>query len=533
MENNQTHTTLRDYVRVLCRQFPVIIIATLTVIITVLVGLQLKTPEYESQAKILISAEKQVDSPYYREMLGSRNAEITLTQSEIVKSERVLNRAVQAIALHKRPLDYEREQATFLKKKLINWRTRSIIKQMETVPEESRDAYLLLLTVDNLKKSVTVEPIRDTNLFVIKVRDYVPVVAQVLANVISRSYVIYDLEQQLNEQHMIYGDKHPLTRQLIDNIEDMKQTLHGKPLPELSALGTASVKIIEQATLPLKPAGTSKWLTAILAIIMGPFLGIMLAFVFEYLDNTFRTPSDIEEFLSVPFLGSIPKKRFKATALLVNKSNIGKTSFSRAVQTFADQLYLMMTDKNLKTILLSSALMKEGSSTMIANLAHIYADKHKKKVLVIDANFRTPSLHKKFKLPATHKLGLADIIEGRAPFEDAAYKVQPELIVLSAGITDFNAITLLESKKMKEIIAWAKNHFDIILIDTAPMRDHKDAHSLATNVDAVVLLIAEGFTRRQVVLNALAPLKATNVNVLGAVLNHRTFPIPGFLYNIT
>ena len=533
MEEYQSHTTVRDYVRVLCRQFPVIIIATLTVVLTVLVGLELKTPKYESKVKLLITAEKQVESPYYREILGSRNAQVTLTQSEIVKSEHVLSRAVQAIALHKRPLDYEKEYASPLKKKIINWRVNNIKEKLQEIPPESRESYLLLMTVESLKESVEVDPIRDTNIFVIKVKDHSPLVAQIVANVISRSYVIYDLEQQLNEQQLSYGQKHPLVEQLQDNIADMKKALHGKPLPELSGLGTASVKIIEQANRPIKPAGTPEWLTMVLAIIMGPFLGVMLAFVFEYMDHTFKTPQDVESYLNIPYLASIPRKRFKSSALLVNKKNIGKTSFSRAVQTFTDQTYLLMTDKGLKTVLLSSVLAQEGTSTVIANLAHIFALRYKKNILVIDANFRFPSLHKKLKVTGRKKQGLAEVLEGKIPFEDAAFKKDKNLTVVPAGSTELNPLTLLDSQKMRDLINWAKEHFDLILIDTATMRDHKHAYIMADFVDAFILLISEGITRRQVVKHAIEPLKEADVDILGAVLNHRTFPIPGFLYNIT
>lgn len=533
MEHEHTHTTLRDYIRVLCRQFPVIFIATLTVIATVIIGLLIKTPTYESQAKLLISAEKQVESPYYREMLGSRNAELTLTQTQIVTSERVLARAVQSIALHKRPLDYEAEYASVLKKKIIAYRVQGIEEKMSEIPEESRDSYRLLMTVENLKESISVEPIRDTNIFVIKVRDYSPLVAQVLANVVSRSYVIYDLEQQLNELQLKYGYKHPSVKQLLDNIQVMKETLHGRPLPDLSALGTASVKIIEQANRPLEAAGTPEILTLILALVMGPFLGIMLAFVFEYMDHTCKTPADVESGLGLTFLGSIPKKRFRSSALIANKRTLGKSSFVRAMQKVADQMYLLITDGELKSVLISSALSGEGTSTVIANIAHIFATKHQKAVLVIDANLRAADLHKKLRVPASHKLGLTDVIEGRAPFEDAVYTSGKNLTILPSGKTELNAISLLDSKKMREIIAWANEHYDMVLIDAAPMRDYKDAYIIASYVDAMAILISEGITRRQVLKSALAPLTGTDTKIIGAIMNHRTFPIPGFLYNIT
>jgi len=96
---------MRDYLRILFRQKWVIIISFFTVAITVFVGLKLKTPVYKASVKMLISAEKQVEAPYYRELLGMQNAQIVLTQSELVKSAPVIERVVRVTGLYARPLD--------------------------------------------------------------------------------------------------------------------------------------------------------------------------------------------------------------------------------------------------------------------------------------------------------------------------------------------------------------------------------------------------------------------------------------------
>ena len=105
MEKYENSATLRDYMRVLFRQKSVTIVTFFTVMATVAAGLMFKTPVYEAQVKMLISAEKQLSSPYYRELLGQR-VEVALTQSEIVKSNPVIERAVRVLGLFRRPLDY-------------------------------------------------------------------------------------------------------------------------------------------------------------------------------------------------------------------------------------------------------------------------------------------------------------------------------------------------------------------------------------------------------------------------------------------
>ena len=110
----QPSLTLRDYLRVFFRNKSIFTICFLTVMTTVYLGLQLKTPVYQSQVKMHISAEKQLESPYYRELAGQRSSNAALTQSEIVKSNPVLERTVNALNLHNRPVDYEKAFCSLL-----------------------------------------------------------------------------------------------------------------------------------------------------------------------------------------------------------------------------------------------------------------------------------------------------------------------------------------------------------------------------------------------------------------------------------
>ncbi|MBN2097695.1 MAG: polysaccharide biosynthesis tyrosine autokinase [Candidatus Omnitrophica bacterium] len=480
---------------------------------TVAIGLKLKTPVFESQVKILISAEKQVEATYYRDLIGARNAEIVLTQSEIVISNPVIERAVQAMGLYERPLDYEKRFASALKKPLIDFQVKRLNKQLEPLSEEQRKAYSFRLAVEELKRNVRVEPIRDTNLFTISAREFSPIGAAIIANVVSRSYVIFDLEQQLAELELKYGAKHLSVMQMKDNIEKMRQSLNGEPLANVDAIGPASVKIIEQAQVPLRPVGPSELLTLLLALVMSPFLGIMLAFMFEYIDQTFKSPQDIETVLGLPYLGSIAKK---------------KKLKAKGLHNLSDQIALLMKDKNLQSLLFSAALPREGATTIVANLAKRLAQKLGYKVLIIDANLRSPAMHKVFKIPESP--GLAEVLEGKVAFEKAFQVIDRHLNVLTAGKSELNPATLLGSSMMSEIINMAKQKREIILLDCANFKDFQDAAVLAQLADGTAIVIKEGRTRRQVVKAAIAPLQAQKANLIGAILNNRTYAIPGFVY---
>ncbi len=507
-------TTLRDFLKVLFRQKAVVITSFITVVVTVAAGLVFQTPVYEGRVKLMVSAQKQVDSPYYQELLANRNMEVAIAQSEIVSSNPVIERAVKAIGLYDRPLDYEKNFSSPLKKSFISLSAKSTKEKLDKNPEEQRKGYLFRMAVEELKKNVKVEPIRDTNMFTISVRDYSPVGSAILANVISRSYLIFDLQQQLAETQLKYGEKHPASIQLQDSITAMVKNLNGQPLPDVEAIGPASVKIVEQATLPLRPSGIPKSMTFVLAIFMAGFLGVMLAFVFEYMDQSFKSPREVENILNIPYLGSVPQK-----------------AKPDSYRNLANQLYLVLRDKHLKTVAFFSALPQEGVTNTIVNLAQYLVKHGGYKTLIIDANLRNPGISKIFRLQEAD--GLAEILEGKLSFDKAIKDAGANLRVITAGKTSLNPVTLLDSNAFKDTLKLAKDLYEVILIDTSNLRENMDAVLLSVNADANCLVVNEGVTRKQVVQAALAPMQQKKANIIGVVLNNRTFVLPKVIYDIS
>lgn len=117
----ETDSTIRDYLRILFSRKAVVGMTILLVMIGVFIGLQLKTPIYEAKVKMLILAKKQIDSPYYKDISDFRTTEMTLTQSEIVKSNPVIERAVKRLRLNELPLDYEKQFCTSLKSLFVDF----------------------------------------------------------------------------------------------------------------------------------------------------------------------------------------------------------------------------------------------------------------------------------------------------------------------------------------------------------------------------------------------------------------------------
>lgn len=549
MDLNFPGNNLRDYIRIIFRHKAVIITTFITVTVSAIVGLELQTPTYESKVKLLISAQKQVESPYYRGLGYGVGSGISTTQSEIVISNPVIERAVKVLKLDERPFDYEKNFCSPLRAWAIDLRQKmnemlKKVSELEHFLPEQDDtlsqvenpssvaekipwqADSFRWAVESLKGKIKVVPIQDTDLFTINVKDFSPVAAATIANVVSRSYIIFDLEQQMAEFQLQYGEKHPIVVQLGNGIDKITKNLTGETLPAIEAIGPASVKIIEQALVPLQPMGKSKRLILLLATCMSLFLGIILAFGFEYIDQTFKSPQDVETFLNLPLLGSIPKKGFRDNKLIADSKRM--SAFIPPYQNLSDQIYLLMKDKNLKSILVTAALPLEGSTTITANLVNFLSNKAGHKVMVIDANLKSPAIHKVFNI--SDNTGLANVLEGKISWEKAAQDLGPNLTVLPAGNTSLNPTPLLDSTRMANVIKAAKEKYELVFIDYANLRSFKDACVLSPYLDGIILVVNEGKTRHHTIKPLLAPLKHKKANLLGVILKNRTYAIPKMIY---
>ncbi len=521
--------TMRDYARVVFKRGSMIALTVAITVGTVYLGLQMKTPTYEAKTKMLISAEKLVASPFSRELSGATNNQITLTQTEVVKSNPVLERAVRSLNLADRPWDYEANFSSSLKSFLLKQQAQQQMARIKQLPPDSVQAVRFRKAVEDLKRNVSVEPIRDTNLFTINVRDFDPIAAAKSANVISRSYVIFDLEQQLAEVQTRYGDKHPAVVQLMDSIQMVSGKLDGTPMSNAEAIGTASVKIIEQAALPLEPARPNKLMMLTLAFFLSATLGVTLAFIFEYLDQTLKNPQSLARVLNAPLLGSIPTARFWERRVIRDpQKTFLKSRYTESFKHLSDQLRILINNRRVKTVLLVGAQAADGATTTLVNMAAHIAAQSMKKVLLIDANLSNGRLAKMFKVDNT--LGVVEVVSGKCALDAAVKEVTPNLWILTSGTLSGPSVSVLDSTRMKLLLKEVKEYFDVVLIDCADLKSSRDALAISSGVDGIIFLVAEGRTRIQVADHAFAPLKDMQENVLGAVMTKRRFVIPKFIY---
>lgn len=200
--------------------------------------------------------------------------------------------------------------------------------------------------------------------------------------------------------------------------------------------------------------------------------------------------------------------------------DVPKSPISEQYRTLRTNLQYSSIDKELETILITSTAPSEGKSLTAANLAVVFAQQGKK-VLLIDADMRKPTVHYTFRINNT--FGLSNYLIGEHPLEKVVHNVKVDnLSIIPCGPIPPNPSELLGSKAMKKLIEEAKAHFDMIIFDSPPVLAVTDSQILSNLVDGVLLVVRSKQTEKEMAIKARDLLKQAKANVLGVVLNDKT-----------
>lgn len=212
-----------------------------------------------------------------------------------------------------------------------------------------------------------------------------------------------------------------------------------------------------------------------------------------------------------------------STPRLTNKRPIitetnPKSPISEAYRTLRTNIEFSAVDEQLQVIMLTSAGPGEGKSTTATNLAVTYAQADKK-VLIIDADLRKPTMHHTFM--KSNRRGLTNILAGQAIHSEVIMDTHiPNLEVLPSGPIPPNPSEMLSSKRMISFLAEMRERYGIIIVDTPPALAVTDAQIMATRCDGVILVVNSGEVKREVALKVKLNLEHVKARILGVVLNN-------------
>jgi succinoglycan biosynthesis transport protein ExoP len=280
--------------------------------------------------------------------------------------------------------------------------------------------------------------------------------------------------------------------------------------------------------------------------------GIGLAFFREYLDNTVKSPDDIQVLTGLPSLAVVPAfangNGHQQLARISRRVGIGagggdarievislqqpKSVVSEAFRALRTSLLLSQAEHPPQVILVTSALPREGKTTAAANLAVTLAQLGDRTML-LDGDLRKPGVRRALNLPAGRETGLSSYLAGVAPLHDLiiAHPTIENLDAISTGPIPPNPADLLSSHRMREAIEELRKEYKFIVIDSPPIMAATDAVILSALTDGVLLVVWSGETPKEAFTRSRDLLSGVKGRLLGVILNAVDSSAPDYYYS--
>lgn len=316
------------------------------------------------------------------------------------------------------------------------------------------------------------------------------------------------------------------------------EKLQGAKISEATQVG--NISLVDTALTPSRPIGPNRKKNIIIGAFVGLLLGVGLSYILEKIDTTIRDVEEIEEHLGLTVLGIIPnisydkfsvKGRVKEKGIENSDEEIAenikshlithfapKSPVAEAYRTIRTGIQFSSVKEPIKTLLICSALPKEGKSTTAANLSVAFAQQGLK-TLLVDTDMRKPVIHHVFNIARTP--GIVECLMREKKIEQVVNKTAVEnLFIISCGAIPPNPSEVIASAMMDDFILAVKKKYDFIIFDSPPLLAVTDATLLSTKLDGSILVIRSQKTDREAAQASLKLLKNVNASVKGSIFNN-------------
>lgn len=383
---------------------------------------------------------------------------------------------------------------------------------------------------------VSAAQVGQTNVIAVSAVSPVPARAARIANAYARAFVDWSTttaignlaaaENQLSSQIAAIGEEighlssgsSPQATALWNQEAVLKGQL--AQLQVAGATASTALELVTPATVPTSPSSPKPVQDALLGLLVGLIAGIAAAFLHDSLDDTLTSGEAVERVSAAPLLATVPMIATwrKKTAPVVIAVSDPISQPAEAYRSLRTSLQFAMQDRQMRTLLVTSSSAGEGKTVTVANLGAVFAQAGMKVVLV-SCDLRRPGLSQIFA-PA-EEAELSSVVLDDQPLEKALTPVPrvEGLWTLGARTAEGNPTELLASQRMQALVAELSQRFDLVLIDSPPVLPVADAMILSGYVDAVLLVVAAGQTKRAEFRRTVDKLAQAGAPVLGAVLN--------------
>jgi polysaccharide biosynthesis transport protein len=341
---------------------------------------------------------------------------------------------------------------------------------------------------------------------------------------------------QLNQNSIQYNI---LKRQVDTDNQLYDGLLQRMKEAEVSAgLKSSNIHTVDAAEPSRNPYKPNKLLNMVLALAVGLMLGVGLAFFTEHLDSSFKTPDEVDRYLSLPSLGIIPSHESLIAASKHGQlpakgaASDGDSGSVEMVTHYDARSPLSEAYRNLRTsvllsssnghpprlLVVTSSQQGEGKTTTSINIGITLAQTGGK-VLLLDCDMRHPRLHRPLKLSPEN--GMSTFLSGQSELLPLVKGTEvPNLFIVTSGRIPPNPAELIGSQRMKEGLALLAQSFSHVIIDTPPVLSVTDARVMGTMVDGVILVIKGGATPREAVRLTKRLLQEVHARIIGTLLNN-------------
>lgn len=278
-------------------------------------------------------------------------------------------------------------------------------------------------------------------------------------------------------------------------------------------MNVQSINVIDWAETPVEPNGPNRVAYVSLAGAVGLVAALSVTALGAWLDVRIREAATAQRVSGLSVLGRIPR--------LAKRGHGGDGTIVRAAQeaakTLAANIVFMGADRTMQTIAVTSPSDQEGKTTVTCLVAQALAATGNN-VLVVDCDLRDGRLSE--LVDSRSRYGLVDVLYGRALFTDAVEQMRQSGLYYLAGGTDvLNPTEIVSSGRFSRLLEMLKGKFDYVVLDTSPLDAYADAAVIASKVDAVLMVVREGETRRDALREATEQLRKAGVELAGIAMN--------------